>query len=176
MPRDNNRLLSEPTTLPGPKFRPLPKIPISTGPHPTLCSSPALEPCPGAVQDPPPNNITSNTGSDTSPQPHVLPPCPSESQLFANLSQDSPDINSKRLEHLLDSALETALETALIIQTSGISISADILSPRAHNTLKALNALVSAETPVHSTRSLKASGPPSRFKTVRQVTRWLQTL
>lgn len=157
-------------TLPGPKFQaPAINSCLHTGLDPNMLLSPILQPFPGAVQPP---NITANERNDTSLQPnrhpdHYLPKSPQAT----NSPQNSPDTNSKRLEHLLDAALETALTTALIIQTSGGS--AEILSPRAHNTLQMLNALVSAETPVSSPNDM-ASNPHTRFKSVRNVASWLR--
>ena len=69
------------------------------------------------------------------------------------------DINSNSLEHHLDSAL------AILIQTSGIL--ADGVTPQARNALKAINSLVSMETPSYD-------DPPPPFKSVRKVVKWLQ--
>lgn len=152
------------STLPGPEFQPFPVnpfLPMRMGLHPSLLLPPNLEPFPGTIQNAFPNNITVNSWSDTDPQhpPTESPPA----------SNPSLDTNSKRLEY----HLESALATALTIQTSGISNSANILSPRAHNTLKALNALVSVEMPVSSPRAV-ANDSPARLKFVKKVTKWLR--
>ena len=129
------------------------------GLHPSFLLPPNLEP-PGTIQNTSPNNITINPWRATDPQHH-----PAESP------SPTLDTNLKRLEY----HLESALATALTIQTSGKSSSADILSPRAHNTLKALNALVSesVETPVSGPRTV-AKDPSARFKYVKKATRWLR--
>ncbi|KAF8814547.1 hypothetical protein BYT27DRAFT_6964533 [Phlegmacium glaucopus] len=163
-----------PTTLPGPEFQPFQPFLVNPflnmGLHPSLFLPHILPPLPGAAQNASPNNIMVNKWSDTFSQPNLPPHHHPESPTATDLSPDPPDTNSKRLEYYLDSALVTAL----IIQTSGISSSVDILSPRAYNTLKALNALVSVETPLFCPRTV-ASDPPTRFKSVRKATRWLRT-
>jgi hypothetical protein len=131
------------------------------GVHPSFLLPPNLEPLPGTILNASSSNITVNPWRDTDPHHH-----PAESPPAGNLSLDT---NSKRLEY----HLESALATALAIQTSGISSSADILSPRAHNTLKALNALVSVETPVSGSR-IVANDPPARSNYVKKVTKWLR--
>ena len=92
-----------------------------------------------------------NPWRNTDPQYHLAESPPASYSFL--------DTNSKRLEY----HLEFALATALTIQTSGISNSADILSPRAHKTLKALNALVSVELPVSDPGKV-GNDPPARFK------------
>ena len=153
--REGNIIHIETTTLPGSEFQPYPVInpflPMHIGLHPSLLQPPNPEPLPGTIQNASPNNVTVNPCRDTDLQHY-----PAESPPASNPLENT---NSKRLEYLLDSALATALT----IQTSGISSSADILSPRAYNTLKALNALVSVEMPV--------SG--SRTDSPRYVTKWL---
>ena len=154
------------TATPGPEFQPFPVnpfLPMHMGLHPSLFLPPNIKPFPG-IQNASPNNITLNPWHDTNPQHQ-----PTESPPVSNSSHYPPDTNSKRLEYHLDSALATALA----IQISGISSSADILSPRAHNTLKALNALVSVEMPVSGPSTL-ASDPPARFKFVKKVTELLR--
>lgn len=152
------------STLPSPEFQPFPVnpfLPIHMGLHPSFLLPPNLEPLSGTIQNASPTNITVNPWCDTDPQHHPVESPP---------ARNSPlDTNSKRLEYLL----ESALATALTIQISGITSSANILSPRAHNTLKALNALVSVETPVSDSETV-ANDPPSRFKFVKKVTKWLR--
>jgi hypothetical protein len=116
---------------------------------------------------PPPNDNNANNrkfSSQTNLHPRHYPP---EYPIPTDLSQDSPDINPKCLEHLL----ESALATALVMQTSGISNSAEILTTRAQNTLKALNALVSVESPVSSTGTGTTTSDSS---TRNKVTKWLR--
>ena len=148
------------TILPGPEFQGFPVnpfLPMHMGLYPSFLPLPNLEPLHGTIQNASPNNIiTVNPSRDTDPQHH-----PAESPPASNSSQYPLDANSKLLEYYL----ECALATVLSIQTSGISGSADILSPRARNTLKALNALVSVETPVSGQRTI-ANDPPARFKYV----------
>jgi hypothetical protein len=154
------------TSLPGPEFQSFPEnpfLPMHMGLHLNMPLPPNLEPLPGTIQNPFPNNITVNPCRDTDPQHQ-----PAESQPASNPFRHPLDTNSKRLEY----HLESALATALTIQTSGISSSADILSPRAHNTLKALNALVSVEMPVSGPRNV-TKDPPTRFKYLKKVTKWL---
>jgi len=113
------------------------------------------------------NHNTANNwkvSSQTNLHPRHYPP---EYPIPTDLSQDSPDINPKCLEHLL----ESALAIALVMQTSGISNSAEILTTRAQNTLKALNALVSVESPVSSTGTGTTTGDSS---TRNKVTKWLR--
>ncbi|KAF8802740.1 hypothetical protein BYT27DRAFT_7196283, partial [Phlegmacium glaucopus] len=160
-----------PTTLP---TRPLPIppfTPMHTNLRQNLVLSPTLSPFPGAVQDAPLSSITENEQNDTYSQRHPRH-YPPESPLSTNSSRNPPVNNSGRLEHLVESALETALTAALIIQTSEISSSAEILSPRAQDTLKELNALVSGETPVSSPAIVNET--TTRFKSVRKVARWLR--
>ena len=135
------------------------------GLHPSLLLPPNLQALPGTIQNASPNNVTVNSWHDTDPQHQ-----PAESTPASNSSRYLPDTDLKRLEYHLDSALATAY----IIQTSGISSSADILSPRAHKTLKALNDLVSMEMPVSSPRTV-ANDPPARFKFANKVTKWLRS-
>ena len=133
------------------------------GLHPSsLLPPPNLQPLPGKNASP--NDITVNPWHNTDPQHY-----PAESPAASNSSRNHRDTNSKRLEYLL----ESALATALAIQTSGISNSSDILSPRAHNTLKALNALVSVEMPVSGSKTV-ANDPPARFKYVKRVSKWFR--
>jgi hypothetical protein len=111
---------------------------------------------------PPNNNSAHNlnaSATETKDHPRHYPPeypIPTDSSL---------DTNPKCLEHLL----ESALATALIIQTSGISSPAEILTTRAQNTLNALNALVSVESPASSASST-GSDPTTRSR----VTKWLR--
>ena len=154
------------STLPGPKFQPFPVnpfLPMHMGLHPRFLLPPNLEPLPGTIQDASPSNITINPWRDTDSDPQH-PPVESPPARNSTL-----DTDSKCLEYLL----ESALATALTIQTSGISSSANILSPRAHNTLKALNALVSVDIPVSASKTV-ANDPPPRFKFVKKVTKWLR--
>ena len=135
------------------------------GLHPSFLLPSNLERLPSTIQNTSPNNITVNPWHDTDPH-H-----PAESPSASNLSPYPLDTNSKRLEY----HLESALAMALTIQTSGMSCSADILSPRAHNTLKALNGLVSVETPVSGPRTAaNDDDPPARFKYLKKVIKWLR--
>jgi hypothetical protein len=97
---------------------------------------------------------------------HFTSNMPATSTLPGSESQ-----NSKLLEY----HLESALATALTIQTSGVSKSTDILSPRARNTLKALHALVSMEMPVSGPKTIaSASDPPAPFNNVtKNLIKWL---
>ena len=131
------------------------------GLHPSFLLPPNLDPLPGTVKNASPNNVTVNPWRNTDPQYHQTESPPA--------SNSSLDTDSKRLEY----HLESALATALAIQTSGISNSADMLSLRAHKTLKALNALISAEMPVSDPGTVE-NDPPARFKYVKKVTKWLR--
>ncbi|KAF8802744.1 hypothetical protein BYT27DRAFT_7244528 [Phlegmacium glaucopus] len=167
----NSPKIPAPTTPPS---RPLPIppfTPMHTNLRQNLVLPPTLSPFPGAVQDALLSSITEDKENDTYSQRHPHHYLP-ESPLSTNSSRNPPVNNSGRLEHLLESALETALTAALIIQTSETSSSAEILSPRAQNTLKALNALVSGKTPVSSPTI--ANETTTRFKSVRKVARWLR--
>ena len=160
------------TTLPGPEFQPFPVnpfLPMHMGLHPSFLLPPNLEPPPETIQNKSPNNITVNPWHNTDPQHHPAE-SPSTSNNASRYSLDTTN-NLKRLEY----HLESALATALAIQTSEISSSssAGILSPRAHNTLKALNALVSVEMPVSDPRTV-AKIPSARFKYAKKVTKWLR--
>ena len=153
------------TALPGPELQPFlvnPFLPMHMGLHPSFLPH-NLEPLPGTVQNASLNNIMVNPWHDTDPQYH-----PDEYPPASNSLQNPLDTNSKRLEYLLNSTLATALT----IQTSGISILGDILSPRAQNTLKVLNALVSVEMPVSGPRTI-VNNSPAHFKYVKKVTHWL---
>jgi hypothetical protein len=147
------------STLPVPELHSFPINPL--GLHPSFILRPNLEHFPGTtIQDAYPNDITVNPWRDTDPQHH-----PAESPPVSSYS--SLDYNSnKRLEYHLESALDTVL---------GVLSSADnILSPRAHNTLKALNALVSVEKPVSGPMTIANDDPPTRFNNVtKNVTKWL---
>lgn len=127
-----------------------------------------LQPFPGHVPNIFPNNCTTDNGStspsQTTPHPsHYL----AESPLTTNSSRDILGSEAKRLEHHLHSAL------TIVVKAFGISSSAKIFTPQAHNTLKALNALVPVEP---SPQKTTASDPPARSKSVgREVTRWLRT-
>ena len=168
--REGNIIHVVTTTLPGPEFQPLPVnpfLPMHMGLHPSLLLPPNLERLPGTIQNASLNNVTVKPWHDMNSQHH-----PAESPPSSNSSQYPLDTNSERLEHL-EHLLDSALATALSIQTSGVSNSADILSPRAHNTLKALNALVSVEMPVFCPRTVE-NDPPARFKFVKKVTKWLR--
>ena len=105
--------------------------------------------------DDPNNSTTADDWNDllSSTNLHSHPATPNSSRHHP----DSTITNSKSLEHHLDSAL------SILIQTSGIL--ADGVTPQARNTLKAINALVSMETPSYD--------PPS-FKYVGRVVKWLQ--
>ena len=167
--REGNIIHLATTTLPGPEFRPFPVnpfLPMHMGLHPSFLLPPNLEPLPSTIQNTSPNNITVNPWHNTDPQHH---PAESSPGPASNSSRYPLDTNSKRLEY----HLESALATALTIQTSGMSSSADILSPRAHNTLKALNALVSMEIPIFGPRTV-ANDPPARFKYLKKVTKRLR--
>ena len=158
--REGNFIHLAITTLPGPDFQPLPVnpfLPMHMGLHPSSLRLPNFEPLPGNIQNASSNNITVNPWRDADPQHHSaeFPPA-------SNSSRYPLDNISKRLEYHLDSALQAALT----IQTSEIS-------PRAHNTLKALNALVSVDMPVSGPRTV-ASDPPARFKFVKKMTKWLR--
>ena len=127
-----------PATFPGPESQPRPTNPflqIHMGLHP--------------------NNNTASSWNDLSPSTNLHPHYP----VTPNSSPHSscPDTNSKPLEHHLNSAL------AILIQTSGILADASDVTPQARNTLKAINALVSMETPRRP-----------RFKSVRKLAKWLQ--
>ena len=101
------------------------------------------------------NNITNDWNdlpSLTDLNPHQYPP------VTPNLSQHHLDTDSKSLEHHLNSAL------AILLQTTGIL--ADGITPQARNTLKAINVLVSIETPTHN---------PLPFKSVKEVVKWLRS-
>ena len=135
-----------PMTLPGPAFQPFPInpfLPTHMGLPPNFLSH-ILQPraFPGNVQNIPPNNYFTDDWSSPSSQtiPH---PCHyrAESPLTPNSSRDILDSDSKLLEHHLHSAL------AIIVSASGILSSTELVTPRAHNTLKALNALLPMETP-----------------------------
>ena len=167
--REGNIIHLAATTLPGldlPPFLINTFLQMHMGLHRTSASPPNPEPHPNSIQNASPNNIIINPGGDTDPQHHSA-----ESSLASNSSQYHLDTNSKRLEY----HLQSALATALTIQTSEISSSGDILSPRAYNTLKALNALVSVEMPVSSPRAV-ANDPPARSKFNKKMTnlKWLR--
>ena len=143
-----------PTTLPGHESHPHPInpfLPMHMGLHPNFLSH-ILQPFPNNASN---NNNTANNWNDlpssTNLHPHHYPATPRS-------SRHRPDTDSKSLEHHLDSALD------ILIQTSGIL--ADGVTPRARNALKAINALVSMETPTYD--------PPPRFIFVRKVAKWLQ--
>ena len=148
-------------TLSGPAFHPFPMnplIPTHMGLPPNL--SHILQPFPGNVRNIPPNNYTTDDCSNSSSQTSLNPcHCLAESPLVTNSTRDSDvlDSHSKRLEHHLRSAL------AIVVKTSGISSSAEILTPQAHNTLNALNALVPGERP--------AGLAPNPKKTIASDTR-----
>ena len=140
------------TTLPGLESQPHPInpfLPMHLGLPPDFLSH-ILQPFP----DDAPNNNKANDWDDfpssTNLIPHQYPATPSS-------SQHRPDTNSNSLEHHLDSAL------AILIQTSGLLT--DGVSPQARNTLRAINALVSMETPTYN---------PPPLKSVRKVAKWLQ--
>lgn len=150
-------MMPAPTTLPGTAFQQLPinpLLPMHMGLYPNFLSH--IQPFPSDLQDAPPN-ITANTWTDLQPNRHPSHYLP-KSSLATN---SSPDANSKclQVEHHLDAALAAALS----IDTSRSS--AEILTPRAQNTLKAFNALVSMETPVSSPRTTASR---------RRVAKWLQ--
>ena len=155
------------TTVPGPEFQPFPVypfLPMHMGLHPSLLLPPTIGPL-HSTPNASPNDITVNPLCDRGLQQH-----PAEYPPANNPSRCPLDnTNSKRLEYLL----ESALATALTFQASGISSSADILSPRAHNTLKALNALVSVEVPIPGPGILP-SDSPARFKFVKKMAKWLR--
>ena len=156
--REDNIIHLVTSTLPGPELQSYPVnslIPMHMGLH--LLNP---EPLPGTIQNTSPNNITANPWRNTDPQHDPTESPPTSNPL---------DTNSKCLEYHLDSALATALA----IQTSGISSSTDILSPRAHNTLKALNALVSMEMPVSDPRTI-ANDPPALSEYVKRVIKQLR--
>ena len=141
-----------PTTLHGFETQPHPMnpfLPIHMGLHPNFLSH-ILQPFP----DDAPNKNTANDRNDlpssTNLKPHQYSAAPDSLQRH-------PDTISKSLEHHLDSAL------AILIQTSGTS--ADGVTLQARNTLKAINALVSMETPIYDP-------PPSKF--VKKAVKWLQ--
>ena len=157
----NKIVFLAPMTLSGPtEFQPFPMnpfLPMHMGLPPNLSH---------ILQPSPPNNYTTDDGSNSSSQT-TLNPChyPAESPLATNSSRDILDSDSKRLEHYLHSAL------AIVVKASGISSSAEILTPRAHKTLRALNALVPVETPVPSPPKTLASDPPVRSNSVgKEVT------
>ena len=83
------------------------------------------------------------------PQPQTIPP--------SHFSKDHTHHNIKYLEQLLDSSLATVA----VIQFSGNTL-ADVLTPRAYDTFKALYALADLDAPVLST---KARGSASEIPT-----------
>lgn len=140
------------TTLPGPESQPHPInpfLPMHMGLHPNFLSH-ILQPFPNDASN---GNNWNDLASPTNLHPHHYPPTPSS-------SRHRSDDNSKSLEHHLNSALE------ILIQTSGIL--ADGVTPKARNTLKAINSLVSIETPTYD------PPPQARFISVRKVAKWLQ--
>ena len=114
--------------------------------------SPILQPLPDDALNKNAASDGSELLSSTNFNPHQYPAAPDS-------SQHHPDTISKSLEHHLKSAL------VILIQTSGIL--ADGVTPQARNTLKAINALVSTETPTYD---------PLPFKVARKAVKWLQTL
>ena len=157
------------TTLSGPDFQPSPINPFPMGLSPNFLSR-ILQPFAGGIHNAPQNNDTSSEWNDLSSQRNLHPSqYPAEPPLATSSSRDPLDTDMKRLEHHLDSALASALT----IHASGISSSDEILSPRAHRSLKALNALVSVEMPISSQR-LTSNDRPTRFNSVKKVARWLQ--
>ena len=82
-------------------------------------------------------------------------PLPTISQ--SHFSGDSTPHNIKYLEQLLDSSLATLA----VIQYSGSSL-ADVLTPRAYDTFKALYALADLDAPTSSAKPL-GSEIPTRF-------------
>lgn len=117
-----------------------------------------LQPFSSATQSALPNANTADIWSDTSSQlkSHPCHHSP-EFSPAAHSSQDSPgSTNSKNLEYHLESTLATVLN----IQTSGISSSAEILTPRAQNILRMINALVSTDisSPRTSARRRRCPG------------------
>jgi hypothetical protein len=159
-----------PMTLSGPAFQPFPMnslLPTHMGPPPNFLSH-ILQPFPGNLS---PNNYATDDLSTLSSQT-TLHPChyPAESPLATNPSRDILDSEAKRLEHHLHSAL------TIVVKASGVSSSAEIMTPQAHNTLKALNALVPVETPVPRPPKTMANDSPACSNSVgKEVTRWLRT-
>ena len=163
--REGNIIHLATTALPGPEFQPFPVnpfLPMHMGLHPSFLLPPNLEPLPGTIENPSQNNVSLNNvmanpwrDTDSHHRPVEFPP-------DSNSSRYPLDTNSKRLEY----HLESALATALTIQISGIS-------PRAHNTLKALNSLVSVEVTVSGPRTV-ANDQPVRFKYLKKVIKWLR--
>ena len=145
-----------PTALHGPETQPHPInsfLPMHMGLPPNFLSH-ILQPFP---DDDASNNSMANDQiglhSSRNINLHPYPATPDSSR-----HHHHPDTISKSLEHHLGSALE------ILIQTSGIL--ADGVSPQARNTLRAINTLVSMETP--------PTYDPPPLKSVRKVVKWLQ--
>ena len=106
----------------------------------------------------PPLGPRNATGSPTAPteipksnssnmlQTKALSQCPQSSISPSHFSGDHTHQNMKHLEQLLDSSLATAA----VIQSSGNAL-ADVLTPHAYGTFKALYALADLDAPALST-------------------------
>ena len=125
-----------------------PFLPMRMGLHPNFLSH-ILQPFPDDALD-------NNTANDRNELPSSTNLNPHQYSVAPDSSQHQPDATSNSLEYHLHSAL------AILLQTSGTL--ADGVTPQARNTLKAINALVSTETPTRD--------PP--FKVSRKAFKWLQ--
>ena len=103
-----------------------------------------------------PTEIAESTPSDVHLQTNALSPPQSPQHISpSQFSGDHIHHNIKYLEQLLDSSLATAA----VIQFSG-NTSADVLTPRAYDALKALYALAALDAAASSTK-LKRSEIPN---------------
>ena len=90
------------------------------------------------------NNVHLQTNALSTPQSpqHISP---------SQISGDHTHLNIKHLEQLLDSSLATVA----VIQFSGNTL-ADVLTPRAYDSFKALYALAALDAPASSSTNLKS--------------------
>ena len=94
-----------------------------------------------------PSNMDRQTNALSPPQfPQPISP--------SHISEDHTQHNIKYLEQLLDSSLATIA----VIQFSGNTL-ADVLTPRAHDTFKALYALAALDAPKSSTKPRENETP-----------------
>ena len=95
-----------------------------------------------------PTEIAKSNPSNMHLQTNSFSPLKSRQRISpAHFSGDHAHHNAKYLEQLLDSSLATAA----VIQFSGNTL-ADVLTPRAYDTFKALYALAALDTPTSSTK------------------------